>query len=344
MRARKAFTLIELLVVIAIIAVLIALLLPAVQQAREAARRANCKSNLRQLGIALHNYHASLNTFPPNLVPGGTNYAYSKGGWSILAYLTPYLEQTAVYNLMNLNAPTYSGTMIADPNNVKAIATLIPLFLCPSDRSIAISSGYGVTNMGPTNYCGNQGTGLNTLNGAPSNGSPYNADGVFYADSRVRIGDITDGTSNTACMSESTLGGGPENVSANPGPPPADPRLLYNYIGFSASANSLTDAACATPAGWNINLHRGFGWYAGEIRCASYNHYYPPNYASWDCVGNAPALGYTAIGWKAARSLHVGGVHVLMCDGATRFVSDNVDLMVWRALATRRGGEVPGDF
>lgn len=344
MKSRKAFTLIELLVVIAIIAVLIALLLPAVQQAREAARRAHCKNNLKQLGIALHNYHSSLDTFPPNLIPGGTNYAYSKGGWSVLAYLTPYLEQTAVYNTMNLNAPTYSGSMIADPNNIKAIGTVIPLFLCPSDKGTPVSSGYGVTNMGPTNYCANQGTGINTLNGNPSNGSPYNANGVFFADSRIRFADITDGSSNTACMSESTLGGGPENVPASPGPLPADPRLLYNYVGFSASANSLTDAMCATPVSWNINLHRGFGWYAGEIRCASYNHYYGPNPATWDCVANAPALGYTAIGWKAARSLHVGGVHLLMCDGSTRFVSDSIDLTIWRALATRAGGEIISEF
>src|SRR5438477_4994950 len=101
MRSRRSgFTLIELLVVIAIIAVLVSLLLPAVQQAREAARRTQCKNNLKQLGIALHNYHSTLDTFPPNLVPGGTNYKYSAGNWGVLAYLSPYLDQTAIYDLM----------------------------------------------------------------------------------------------------------------------------------------------------------------------------------------------------------------------------------------------------
>src|SRR5258708_37671350 len=99
-KRRTGFTLIELLVVIAIIGVLIALLLPAVQQAREAARRSQCKNNLKQIGLALHNYESSLQTFPPNLVPGGS-YKYSAGNWGVLAYLSPYLEQTAIYNLMN---------------------------------------------------------------------------------------------------------------------------------------------------------------------------------------------------------------------------------------------------
>ncbi len=99
---RNGFTLIELLVVIAIIAILMALLLPAVQQAREAARRTQCANNLRQLGVALHNYHDALKTFPPNLTPGGTAYNYAKGGWGVLSHLNPYLEQTNVYNLMNI--------------------------------------------------------------------------------------------------------------------------------------------------------------------------------------------------------------------------------------------------
>src|SRR4030081_3438993 len=103
-RISTGFTLIELLVVIAIIAVLIALLLPAVQQAREAARRTQCRNNLKQLGFALHNYEGDVSTFPPNMVPGG-NFAYSAGNWGVLAYLSPYLDQTAIYNSMNLNMP-----------------------------------------------------------------------------------------------------------------------------------------------------------------------------------------------------------------------------------------------
>lgn len=342
---RRAFTLIELLVVIAVIAILMSLLLPAVQSAREAARRTGCSSNLRQLGLALHNYHSVHMTFPPNLTPGGTKFNYRVGGWSVLARLNPFLEQSNVYNLMNLSLPTYGvGTspIIADgdANTLQAVSTLVPLFLCPSDNFRAVDSGYGVTNLGPTNYCVNQGTGTDTIGGNPLvTGSPINADGVFFADSRVRVDDITDGSSSTAAMSESTLGDGTNNSPSLP----ADPRRVYNYLGYQS--DTMTVAACNTPATFNVQLRRGFGWYAGEIRCVAYNHYFSPNPASWDCVANmTSAMGYTAMGWKAARSLHPGGINLLMCDGATRFVNDAIHIPTWRALATRRGREVISDF
>lgn len=339
---RRAFTLIELLVVIAIIAVLIALLLPAVQQAREAARRTQCRNNLKQLGLALHNYESSLTTFPPNLVPGG-NFNYSAGNWGVLAYLSPYLDQANVYNLMNLNAPTYASTApygIADPNNAIAAAKITPGFLCPSDQAKSLGGDYGVASLAPANYCANMGSGLNTLNGAPANGSPYTADGVMFANSNIRIADITDGTSNTACMSESVLGSGPTNASG--ATPPGPIQKIYAYL--TTYQGSLDDASCAGATSWNIQDPRQFLWYSGEIRNTSYNHYYTPNSKQWDCITNAFSLGYTAIGWKAARSLHVGGVHLLLCDGSVRFVGDNIDVNTWRRLSTRSGVETVGDF
>ncbi|MEJ7596141.1 MAG: DUF1559 domain-containing protein, partial [Planctomycetaceae bacterium] len=206
---RRAFTLIELLVVIAIIAILISLLLPAVQQAREAARRTQCKNNLKQLGLAMHNYEGTHGTFPPNLVPGG-NFRYSAGNWGVLAYLSPFLEQANVYNLMNLNAPTYAATSpynIADPNNAIAAGLIIPSCVGARGQKQTLGGGYGVASLGPSNYCGNQGNGIYTdTNGAAANGSPYNSNGVMFANSRVRIAMITDGTSNTACIAESILG------------------------------------------------------------------------------------------------------------------------------------------
>ena len=344
MRRRLGFTLIELLVVIAIIAILIALLLPAVQQAREAARRTQCKNNLKQLGLALHNYESSLNCFPPNLIPGGTNYKYSAGNWGVLAYLSPYLDQTPLYNLMNLNVPTYctsgSSSIICDPNNQKAAGMIVPLFLCPSDKAQSLGGGYGVASLGPANYVACQGSGLKTTSAGARNGSPYDADGIAFADSSVRIGHITDGTSNTAAMSESTLGDGAESA---PGPnPPSSIDKVYGYLYTFQS--SLDDAACAAPQYFNLDRRRGFLWFSGEMRNAAYNHYYTPNMKRWDCITNASAMGYTAIGWKAARSMHVGGVHLLLCDGSARFISDNVDTNTWRGLATRANGEVLGEF
>jgi len=348
-RSRKGFTLIELLVVIAIIAVLIGLLLPAVQQAREVARRTQCMNNLKQLGIALHNYHDALRTFPPNLTPGGTAYNYAKGGWGVLSHLNPYLEQTNVYNLMDLTLPTYvnqgGGVYVfagGDANTQKAVQTVVPLFLCPSDIGKPVDGGYGLTTMGPTNYCANQGSGIDTLNGDPAqNGSPLNADGVFFADSRVRISDIADGTSNTVAFSESILGEGADNATALA--TTVDRNRVYAYLGFS-SGLSLTETACQSPASYNTSQRRGFAWYAGEIRCASYNHYFPPNTPKMDCIFNNANFGYTAMGWKAARSLHTGGVNLLMCDGQVRFTGNLVDLNIWRAIATRRGKEIVEDF
>jgi prepilin-type N-terminal cleavage/methylation domain-containing protein/prepilin-type processing-associated H-X9-DG protein len=349
-KRRKGFTLIELLVVIAIIAMLIALLLPAVQQAREAGRRTQCSNNLRQLGLALHNYHDALKTFPPNLTPGGTAYNYAKGDWGVLAHLNPYLEQTNVYNLMNLNLPTYqydATTMsyvfaAGDPNTQQAVKTVVQTFLCPSDIGKPIDGGYGITLFGPTNYCATQGSGIDTIGNDPNQmGSPLNADGIFYADSRVRVQDITDGTSNTAMFSESTLGEGPNVATTLPAN--TDIRKVYAYLGYAAGTY-LTDSACAAPPTFNGNQKRGFAWYAGEIRCASYNHYYTPNPANWDCVVNAQAYGYTAMGWKAARSMHPGGVNVMMADGAVRFVNNLVDKNTWRALATRKGREITEEF
>jgi prepilin-type processing-associated H-X9-DG protein len=135
-------------------------------------------------------------------------------------------------------------------------------------------------------------------------------------------------------MSESLLG----EVSAST--PPTNPRRAYAWL----ETDTLSDAQCASPSAFNVQDPLGFAWYSGEMRCGAYNHYYGPNPSNWDCVSNAPSLGFTAIGWRAARSMHTGGAHVLLCDGSVRFVSDNIYLPTWRALATRSGGEVVSQY
>jgi prepilin-type N-terminal cleavage/methylation domain-containing protein/prepilin-type processing-associated H-X9-DG protein len=333
---RWGFTLIELLVVIAIIAVLIGLLLPAVQKVRQAANRASCANHLKQIALAMHNYESVHGHFPPAFKGDGVPIAYF-ASWSPLAELNPFLEQTAIYNQMDLSLQTYESTIpfnITGPNQF-AVQQTVKLFLCPSDKMQPVTMGptYGVPVLGPTNYAFCNGTGTN-------GGSPWNADGAFIAKRTMRIADIRDGTSNTAMLSESTLGEGPESAS---GPVPGPLSGVYAYLG----GQPLSAGACAGAMQWNVQNLRGFMWASGEIRCASYNHFFLPNAPQADCVTFDTRPGptrYTALGWRTARSRHNGGVNLALCDGSVRFVGDSIDLAVWRGLATRAGGEALGDF
>src|SRR3954451_22289592 len=191
MRSRRGFTLIELLVVIAIIAVLIGLLLPAVQKVREAAARMKCANNLKQLGVALHNYEGAAGKWPPlypGTAQGSTTFDY-KFTWSVLALLNPYLEQTSIYNAMDLKQPMYDASNQITAQNRFAVVQMVPLFLCPSDRQVPVSSAFGATDMGPTNYVACHGSGVS----GGGYGSPINGDGVFPAVKGVRISDVADG-------------------------------------------------------------------------------------------------------------------------------------------------------
>jgi prepilin-type N-terminal cleavage/methylation domain-containing protein/prepilin-type processing-associated H-X9-DG protein len=346
MRTRRAFTLVELLVVIAIIGVLTGLLLPAVQKVREASFRATCQNNLKQLGLALHNYESVLRVFPPafrnnnDAPPAYSSLPPYFFSWSVLAQMNPFLEQTAIYNQMDLTLPIYVPPLFnISPPNQFAVQQVVKLFLCPSDRAMPVSEAYGEPVIGPTNYAFCTGTG--TTNGGPPFGSPWNSDGMFQAQIGTRALDVTDGLSHTAAASESTLGDGPENAF---GAIPASPQLVYAYTGFGTPLN---DANCAAATLWNVENRRGFMWASGEMRCASYNHYYAPNSLTYDCVTNDTTPGpgmFTAVAFRAARSRHPGGVNLLMGDGSVHFVSNGIDLTTWRALATRQGSEYVSDF
>jgi prepilin-type N-terminal cleavage/methylation domain-containing protein len=322
MRRRAAFTLIELLVVIAIIAILIGLLLPAVQKVREAAARMKCSNNLKQLGLGLHMHHQDYDRFPASYqarpdLPSGSFYR-----WSALAMLTPYLEQTNLYRQLDLNASLYTAPpetagVVLRTQHTPWVVQVVPLFLCPSDRGQITQPGWG-----PSNYVVNNGSG--------PTGAYANTDGPFFIDSKTRILDLTDGTSNTALMSEQILGTG------NPATPavvplPYDVREVYAWI---PTAPTLSDAACAGATG---QTDRGSRWADGAGPSTQYNHRLPPNTNLPDCFSRFA-------GWKAARSRHTGGVNVLVGDGSVKFVRNAVDPLVWQAAATRSGGEVPGEW
>jgi prepilin-type N-terminal cleavage/methylation domain-containing protein/prepilin-type processing-associated H-X9-DG protein len=341
MRRRSGFTLIELLVVIAIIAILIALLVPAVQKVREAAARTQCINNLKQMALAMHNYEGVNKNFPAaisaNITPAWANQGYSAYffSWSALAYINPYLEQTAIYNKMDLTQPTFTlPAFTISATNQFALALTIPLFLCPSDLGAPVSSAYGITNMGPTNYAVCIGSG--TTNGGAPFGNMWSTDGMFQYQQPLRIAQVTDGLSNTAMISESTLGTGDESATV----PPPDPQTYYTYV---AIGTAISDQACAAATQFNYENRRGFTWATGELRNASYNHYLLPNSPMSDCITNNPAQGYTTSGYHAARSRHTGGINLALGDGSVRFVANGISLVAWRAVGTRNGNEAITD-
>jgi prepilin-type N-terminal cleavage/methylation domain-containing protein/prepilin-type processing-associated H-X9-DG protein len=357
---RRGFTLIELLVVIAIIAILIVLLLPAVQQAREAARRTQCKNNLHNLGLAFHNYADSFGGFPPGRIvyisPGddgsqsaNANATTGRGDcFSGFAQLLPQLDQGPLYNLINFN----SGPDTAANDGVVGVQPEV--FLCPSDlglKSLTQNSAF----VGVTNYVMNTGT---TFPVSPNNPSGIPVTGIFFENSRVRFGHITDGTSNTVCLAEQVL--------SNPGD--ATGTAVVNGSGTWTGGLPSTGFALTTGnnnsnagpellnypgdcvAGNRLQLTRGNRLLYGAPGHTMYNHIRGPNDNNIDCRGGLPHSPRNQFWWSrlshnvAAHSRHVGGVHAFFCDGHVQFMSSNISLAIWQGLGSRSGGEVLGEF
>jgi len=327
--SRKGFTLIELLVVIAIIAILIGLLLPAVQKVREAAARMKCQNNLKQIGLSMHNYESAMSVFPP--ARNTTMIVHSA-----ISRLLPYCEQENLQKIVDFNVT------ISTAPNPTAAATKVPFLICPSDS--ANGQVAGDVRWG-TNYMVCNGTGvlLDTSGNATHTVHLNIGDGLFQLTPR-RIGEVTDGTSNTVALSETTIGRG---VAPTNGVAPPDPRLVVlnigaitstSYNGSSISTDPPTK--CGNPSNGTWSADRANQWLNGHLTYTIYNHHSTPNPANvWDCKNsfNSQAL-------VAARSFHTGGVNVVMTDGSVRFVTDTITLATWRALGTVAGGEVISNF
>jgi len=297
MRLRKSgFTLIELLVVIAIIAILIALLLPAVQQAREAARRTQCKNNLKQIGLAMHNYHDVFDTLPMGNRYTAGSYPREASGdaransWGWPTFILPYVEGSTLFNSLDLNVPPYTpevndqyfGNYGESTNTTnKDVCVKMPsVFMCPSTERLGHPTAYKdyAMSSGTPRCCAERDNNKGTWNG------------VAFMNSRVLFRDIKDGTSNTF--------------------------LLLEQTHFTKNNNGL-------PANHFVYVDHNSQGYAST--------YVAPNAFNNDHG-------------RVARSEHVGGIQVSMCDGSVQFLSDNIDFGTYQALSTRRGGEVIGEF
>lgn len=331
-RRKAGFTLIELLVVIAIIAILIALLLPAVQQAREAARRTQCKNNLHQLGLAVHNYMEAMTVLPP-----ATTYLQNAptvnqaGHWSAQARILPYIEQANLSNLIDFNQGYSAQTNV--------LSVRVPMFICPSDPRGDDRNGqhWSIT------YAVNVGEWLIWNPITNESGT-----GAFGVSSRFNSRDFSDGMSNTLAMAEVKsfqpfLRAAAASAVANPTRPvsPGD------VTGLSLAASDL-----------RLNAHTE--WVEGRSPQHSFTTNFGPNTncphtasgSTYDidylniAEGNFQTSGtlISTYGSLTSRSHHVGMVHGLLMDGSARSFSSNIDVNTWRKLGSRNGGETLGEF
>jgi prepilin-type N-terminal cleavage/methylation domain-containing protein/prepilin-type processing-associated H-X9-DG protein len=364
-RGSRAFTLIELLVVIAIIAVLIALLLPAVQAAREAARRAQCVNNLKQMGIALHNYETAQGSFPMGVyLKAEYNYSFTCAatsyGFTLFAYMLPLMEQQQTYNAINFSfaagghaAQGYPCTLQdCGAVNRTALINQVTSYICPSDPGQQPYAYTTSTNAyAQSSYAGSAGTFdiWHWYCGCPpgppfggscpdANSSQIVSDGMFYADKSIKIPSITDGTSNTIAIGETSR-------FKN------DPDQIFNswsrglWFGSAAAGSSRPEGNASTVPRINAPFLLGdVAAYAPAYSLAPTN-----DVNNWLYLQSG--IDGRIYGQFGFHSQHPGGANFLFCDGSCKFLKETIDtgnpnyippirIGVYRSLSTRAGGEV----
>jgi prepilin-type N-terminal cleavage/methylation domain-containing protein len=317
-QAKRGFTLIELLVVIAIIAILIALLLPAVQQAREAARRSTCKNNLKQLGLAMHNYHDTHRTFPPGAVWYGIGSAPENGrdanwGTTWVVQVLPFMDQANLYNNYNMSLKARSAN--ASTSN-SVLQAKIPSLICPSQPGV---DRYNLTQdfngFSKITYAASVGAGSTMTRSDYTN---PNRRGFFsaVAQNGAKIRDVTDGSSNSIMLGEIVVG-------TNTG----DDKGAWGWC-TGALFSGRNNNGILTP---NAKVYDATPYSSNNTSDNNFNR------------RNNPDRTGTLSG-QAARSFHVGGVHVTMGDGAVRFLSENIDQTTYLNLLSIADGNVVGEF
>ncbi|MCA9088963.1 MAG: DUF1559 domain-containing protein [Planctomycetaceae bacterium] len=319
---RRGFTLIELIVVMAIIAILVALLLPAVQQAREAARRTQCKNNLKQLVLAMHNYLDMHSTFPPgyvarNVVPLDPPALETGSGFAWGTLLLSFLDQGPLLGGIDLNADSMLPANVAIGNN--SISTM----LCPSDHSpltFSVGDGNSTYTLARANYVGMYGFGdINIAPGAPQ------GPGILYRNSWTRTFDIRDGMSSTVILGERQ---GQQNQTSGTTPPTFCDATWYAVI--PGVTRPRQDGSLESGA------HLALGS-TGYRDAAQVDHFFPINSGK----GNSPS---SAPGLSTFSSPHVGGCQVALADGSVRFISENLDPDIWQLLSQMADGMPISEF